>query len=116
MEPSVEKTIREVCEAFRRDAKAANDGAFSEHAQTCATAIEARLLEALHAVRDGKAPSPDFVALVERLRTAQVLYFSMRTKETLQRAKNLERLVDAELQKLKATPAPQGDLFGKAGR
>jgi hypothetical protein len=45
----------------------------------------------------------EFIELVRQMRTAQKEYFKTRTKDALNRSKELERKVDAELQSINDT-------------
>lgn len=50
----------------------------------------------------------DFIELVREMRNAQKEYFKTRSKDSLNRSKELERKVDAELQSINNT---QQSLF-----
>ena len=50
----------------------------------------------------------DFMALVEKMRKAQVEFFKTRDRDVLHESKRLERQVDEEIRKFNS---PQGNLF-----
>lgn len=56
----------------------------------------------------------EFITLVSRMREAQKLYFKTRTQTALQESRQLEKEVDQEIERIKATtnpPAYQPSLF-----
>lgn len=58
-----------------------------------------------------------FFNIVAQMRDAQNKYFRTRSKTALDEARNLERLIDAEIKRVQAVkPAPptEGDIFAGA--